>query len=96
MNIDRSTVANLVRLLELPEQVKRMVVAGDISQGHARSLLPLGDEDEQCKFAKQIKNENSRCGRPSKWLQEHIREADGEPFSVVGAVVGADGNSRTA
>ncbi len=96
VNIDRSTVANLVRLLELPEQVKRMVVAGDISQGHARSLLPLGDEDEQCKFAKQIKNEKLSVRATEQMVQEHIREADGEPFSVVGAVVGADGNSRTA
>ena len=42
VNIDRSTVANLIRLLELPEEVKALVAAGEISQGHARALLPLG------------------------------------------------------
>ncbi len=92
VNIDRSTVANLVRLLELPEQVKRMVVDGDISQGHARSLLPLGDEHEQCKFAKQIKSDSLSVRATEQMVQEHIREADGEQLSVVGA----DGNSRVA
>ncbi len=92
VNIDRSTVANLVRLLELPEQVKRMVVDGDISQGHARSLLPLGDEHEQCKFAKQIKSEKLSVRATEQLVQEHIREADGEQLSVVGA----DGSSHSA
>jgi ParB family chromosome partitioning protein len=44
IQFDRSTIANLIRLLELPAEVKRMVQDGDISQGHARALLPLGDE----------------------------------------------------
>ena len=42
VQVDRSTVANLIRLLELPADVKKMVQEGDISQGHARALLPLG------------------------------------------------------
>ncbi len=96
VNIDRSTVATLVRLLELPEQVKRMVVDGDISQGHARSLLPLGDEHEQCKFAKQIKSEKLSVRAIEQLVQEHIREADDETFPGVAGVVGPDGSSRSA
>jgi len=92
VNIDRSTVANLIRLLELPEQVKKMVVQGDISPGHARSLLPLGDEHEQCKFAKQIKSDSLSVRATEQLVQEHIRQADGEPLSVVDA----DGNTRPA
>ena len=57
VQIDRSTVANLIRLLELPADVKRMVQQGDITQGHARALLPLGDEQEQIEFANRIKKE---------------------------------------
>lgn len=91
VNVDRSTVANLVRLLELPEQVKKMVVDGDISQGHARALLPLGDEHEQTKFAKQIKTETLSVRATEQLVQEHIRDADGEQFSVVSA----DGTSVT-
>ena len=90
VNVDRSTIANLIRLLELPEQVKRMVVDGHISQGHARSLLPLGDEHEQCKFAKQIKGDSLSVRATEQLVQEHIRQADGEPLSVVGT----DGQTR--
>jgi ParB family chromosome partitioning protein len=40
---DRSTVANALRLLRLPEDVLGMVHAGQLSEGHARALLSLGD-----------------------------------------------------
>ena len=42
IHIDRSTIANLIRLLELPEQVKKLVVKGDISQGHAPRATSTG------------------------------------------------------
>ncbi|WP_343344699.1 ParB/RepB/Spo0J family partition protein [Sphingomicrobium sp. XHP0239] len=39
----RSHVANLIRLLDLPEDVQRMLADGDLSMGHARSLLGADD-----------------------------------------------------
>ena len=44
LKLDRSTIANLIRLLELPEAVQDAIRRGKITQGHARALLPLGDE----------------------------------------------------
>ena len=44
LKIDRSTIANLIRLLELPEAIQQSIRSGALSQGHARALLPLGDE----------------------------------------------------
>ncbi|HEX5435681.1 MAG TPA: ParB/RepB/Spo0J family partition protein [Gemmatimonadaceae bacterium] len=41
---DRSTIANTLRLLALPSSVRRMVQAGQLTSGHARALLALGDE----------------------------------------------------
>ncbi len=41
---DRSTVANLIRLLDLPSSVQKAVTTRAISAGHARALLPLKDE----------------------------------------------------
>jgi ParB family chromosome partitioning protein len=41
---DRSTIANALRLLNLPEEVKRGLEEGKISMGHARALLALSDE----------------------------------------------------
>ena len=92
VNIDRSTVANLVRLLELPEKVKRMVMDGDITQGHARALLPLGDEHEQCKFAKQIKNDSLSVRATEQMVQDHIRAADDDHLSIINP----DGTSTPA
>lgn len=43
---DRSTVANLLRLLNLPGPVQDDVRQGRLSTGHARALLPLGDESK--------------------------------------------------
>jgi len=40
---DRSTVANLVRLLKLPVSIRKLVEAGELTQGHARALLSVED-----------------------------------------------------
>lgn len=42
---ERSTVANSLRLLRLPEQVREDVVQGRLSMGHSRALLALNEED---------------------------------------------------
>ena len=41
---DRSTIANALRLLRLPERVRNLVVSGELSEGHARALLGAPDE----------------------------------------------------
>ena len=92
VNIDRSTVANLIRLLELPEVVKKMVSDGDLSQGHARALLPLGDEGEQHEFAKKIERESLSVRATEQLIQDHIQLADAEPLSIFDV----DGTSRPA
>ena len=48
----RSAVANSVRLLQLPDEVKAMVVAGSLSAGHARALLGVANEKRLSKLAK--------------------------------------------
>jgi ParB family chromosome partitioning protein len=47
LGLDRSTVSNLIRLLELPEEVLNAVRDSDITQGHARALLGLPDAETQ-------------------------------------------------
>jgi ParB family chromosome partitioning protein len=43
---DRSTVTNALRLLNLPDEVKRGLEEGKITEGHARALLGLADEKQ--------------------------------------------------
>ena len=53
----RAAVANAMRLLRLPDGVKRALVEGEISEGHARALLPLEDEALQMEVVQRIRRE---------------------------------------
>lgn len=50
----RSSVANTLRLLNLPENIRDMVIYGEISNGHARALAGLSDEEVQKDLAQKI------------------------------------------
>jgi ParB family transcriptional regulator, chromosome partitioning protein len=52
----RSAVANTLRLLSLPEQIRDMVERMEISSGHARALVTLSSDEEKIKLAKIIVN----------------------------------------
>jgi ParB family chromosome partitioning protein len=90
IHLDRSTVANLIRLLELPEQVKQMLVTSELTQGHARALLALGDEQEQVKFAIRANREAMSVRAVEEAVQEHLRKVDSDHL----AIVDVEGNRR--
>ncbi len=46
IGMNRSTLTNYLRLLKLPEAVKQSIISGNISQGHARALLALEDNND--------------------------------------------------
>ncbi len=48
----RSAIANMMRLLDLPDEVLAMVAAKDISAGHARTLLSLREDEDIIALAK--------------------------------------------
>lgn len=50
----RSAIANTLRLLNLPEEIKSHVRAGRLSEGHARAILSLGEENDQKELARRI------------------------------------------
>lgn len=84
LKLDRSTIANLIRLLELPGEVQDAVRQGTITQGHARALLPLGDEREQIEFARRIRQEGLNVRQTETLVQQAIEEADNPELGVVG------------
>src|SRR5512138_2469072 len=51
---DRASVANYVRLLKLPDEVRTEVASGRLSMGHARALLALADENAQRRLAREV------------------------------------------
>jgi ParB family chromosome partitioning protein len=67
---ERSTVANLLRLLGLPASVQRMVNEGQLSMGHARALLGLDDEREMADLARQAVD----TGMSVRTVEERVRQ----------------------
>ena len=51
---DRSSIANYVRLLRLPQEVRANVASDALSMGHARALLALTDENAMLRLARDI------------------------------------------
>ena len=70
LKIDRATIANLMRLLELPQEVQTALAEGHVSAGHARALLPLGEEREQIDFCRRIRAE----GLSVRVTEQQVRE----------------------
>jgi ParB family chromosome partitioning protein len=83
LKLDRSTISNFIRLLELPEEVQQTLREGTITQGHARSLLPLGDEREQVELCRRIHQEGLSVRQTEALVQEMIDRSDAEPLSLV-------------
>ena len=51
---DRSSVANFLRLLKLPEEVRNDLAGGALSMGHARALLALTDANAQRQASREV------------------------------------------
>lgn len=52
LNKERATISNALRLLALPEEVQRLVAAGELSAGHARALAGIEDRTRQVDLAR--------------------------------------------
>jgi ParB family chromosome partitioning protein len=57
LGVDRSTVSNFIRLLDLPPAIQQAVEAGKLSQGHARALLAISDAAKQHEVCRRIMTE---------------------------------------
>lgn len=55
---DRTTVANSIRLLKLPDKVQESLVTGDITSGHARALINIPNETIQIQILEKILKNN--------------------------------------
>ena len=58
---DRSSVANCLRLLKLPELIQADLRAGRLTMGHARALLSLASPAEQLKLREEILAQHQLC-----------------------------------
>ncbi len=72
---DRSTVANTMRLLQLPEAVRQSVSRGTLSMGHARALLGLESAQQQLNLAQEIETRNLSV----REVEKRVRHLAGGP-----------------
>lgn len=70
-----STIVNTLRLLQLPDFAKQSLEKGKISEGHARSILALKDEEQQKKLLENIEQLNWSVRQAEKFVSENKEEA---------------------
>ncbi len=59
VGIDRSTVANALRLLRLPDEIQALIEAGELSAGHGRALLAFGSDELRVEWARRAAAEGA-------------------------------------
>jgi ParB family chromosome partitioning protein len=88
VNIDRTTVSNLLRLLELPTLVQASVRTGKISTGHAKALLPLETAEQQDALCRRVTSEGLSVRALEGLVQQTLAAEDGEPAAGASAKPG--------
>jgi len=91
---NRSTVANSLRLLNLPAVVKALIVEGKLTAGHARALLAIEGEAAQIEWARRIVSESltvreiehTAPGKPRGKKRRGLRKASPEIQAVEDAI----------
>ncbi len=96
IGIDRSSVSNFIRLLKLPEWIRKLIVEGRLTQGHARVLITLKSEGEQKKFIqkiiqdgisvreleREVKRNTAQKASPFPYLEESLRDTLGTKVNI--------------
>lgn len=82
---DRSTVANALRLLTLPNEVKQLVLEGDLDMGHARAILGLSKPAEMVTVARAVITEKLT-----------VRETEAHVKALKGGATGGKGKKTPA
>ena len=72
LGMSRSSIANTIRLLQLPEEVQAMVAEGRLQAGHARALLAIGDPEGQVSLAQRISAEEMSVREVEELVRRHV------------------------
>lgn len=84
----RSSVANTLRLLDLPDEVQAYIATGKLTEGHGRALLSVGDRRRQRKLASRMATRGISVRQAEKLVkkeEEKEEKSRKEPlFSPVG------------
>ncbi|MCH7949120.1 MAG: ParB/RepB/Spo0J family partition protein [Candidatus Dadabacteria bacterium] len=80
---DRSTITNQLRLLKLPEEAKKALIAGDITAGHARAILSIESSAEAREALKAILKQKLSVRKTEQLIQNisKRKKKDAKPRS---------------
>lgn len=70
VGLDRSSVANLLRLLELPDDIRNMIADGALSAGHGKMLASVADESQRRQLVERIMSEHLSVRQTEKAVRE--------------------------
>lgn len=73
LSLDRSTVSNMIRLLDLPDSIKQRVSAGQLTGGHARALLSLPAEAQE-ELAEKIVSQSLSVRKTEEAVRDKLQE----------------------
>jgi ParB family chromosome partitioning protein len=108
LGLDRSTVSNMIRLLDLPDEVKALVRSGQVAMGHARAILSLPDPKRQVAAAQRVVREGlsvrqvermvgggqRRAAPPRPPKSPHARALEGRLREALGTKVSVEEGAR--
>ena len=80
----RSAIANMLRLIDLPDEVLSLLKEGKITNGHARAILGLDDEDQMINLAQKVHERDLSVREVEKIVRRMIAEQDVETLKSTG------------
>ena len=80
LSLDRSTVSNMMRLLELPDAIRKLLLEDKITAGHAKAILPL-EESHQLALCERIQSE-SLTVRAAEAAARSIQKGEAPPETI--------------
>ena len=93
---DRSSVANFIRLLRLPEEVRADLASGALSMGHARALLALTEAAAQRQAAREVIARGLSVRETELFVKKLATPASSETPAAVPAEPEKDVHTRAA
>jgi len=78
----RSAIANMLRLIDLPDEVLSLLKEGKITNGHARAILGLDDEDQMIALAQKVYERDLSVREVEKTVRRLLAEQDVETLKT--------------
>jgi ParB family chromosome partitioning protein len=75
----RAAVTNTLRLVQLPTEIQAMVLEGKLTEGHARAILGLENEDQMLRLAQRVHLERLSVRKAEQLVREHATTPQEQP-----------------